>query len=100
MFHKDFFGSPVWRQLALNYAKTNGISAPVAEFTLTDGTSFNVKSLRTFKTCVAADVYGEQDEIQLRLVPYENIKYITFMKGTADGAGTLELQKGSAGPKK
>ncbi len=97
MLSRDFFASKVWHQLAEKYAETNNIPAPVAEFTLTDEKSFNVKTLRAFRTCVVAEVYGEQDEILLRIIPYENIRYVTLKKEVAGGVQTLDIQTGPLG---
>lgn len=76
MFNKRFFDSQVWRRSLANFVITKRIPAPVISFTLVDGSSFNVKTLKALSHLIMLEVYGEEGETTMRFLPYKEIKSI------------------------
>lgn len=89
MFKKEFFKSDVWHRLLVTFAETRKVPGAVVEFYCVDETSFKVATLLPLESCLLLEVYEEEKEecgdievvyvekkSTVRILPYEQIKYI------------------------
>lgn len=81
MITKQLFTSQIWRKAISRFTETMQVPSPVVSFTLEDGSSFNVRGVRTFKTLLMLEVYGDDGDIMLRFIPYKNVSYIDLKAG-------------------
>ena len=80
MSDRQLFGPRMWQQLIRNFAREMYIPSPVVTFTLIDGSSFNVRSLKAISSFVLLEAYDKEGGITLRLVPWANIRDIEVKK--------------------
>lgn len=84
MSDRQLFGPRTWQQLIRNFAREMYIPSPVVTFTLVDGSSFNVRSLRASPNFVLLGAYDQEGGVTLRFVPWGNIRDIEVKKETPE----------------
>ena len=80
MSDRQLFSSAIWQRLVRNFAREMYIPSPVVTFTLVDGSSFNVRSLRPNRNFVLLEAYDQEGGVTLRFVPWASIREIEVKK--------------------
>ena len=80
MSNRQLFTPRTWKQLVANFAREMYVPSPVVTFTLIDGSSFNVRSLRPQRNFVLLEAYDQEGGVALRFVPWANIRDIEVKK--------------------
>jgi len=66
----------MFRQVVETFARAMFIGTVVVTFTLIDGSSFNVRSLRPNRNFVLLEAYDQEGGVALKLIPWAKIRDI------------------------
>ena len=77
---QQLFRPRTWKQLVVNFAREMHIPFPVVTFSLVDGSSFNVRSVKPLRDFALVEAYDEELGISLRFVPWPSIRDIEVKK--------------------